>query len=588
MGRIRLIVSLVAAGALFALLAPGSALAGTYGWNLPGDPGTFAGSNPEHKFGAPSWSYSASSTLTFAGGTWSDGSGESIGASGGNVVMQAGALRSTTITWTNPTSTIATVTVENTISAGLLSCLVGGVTQNIPNGLPTPLTPGATVTVTLNGGLTGCSATGTITIDASIAGPNVALTSPSNGSTITGEPTFSGQASTGFGVSNQITVRVYSGGSVSGAPVQTLTTTASGSSFSVAPSPGLGNGQFTVQAEQDDLAGDRSLSNAVTFTVHNSAPTVTLDSPGHSPLTTSTPTFTGTAGTRSIDADKVALVIYPGTATSASPVRFITGDVGSNGHFSITVTNGLGDAEYTAVAAQSGGSGIGQSSPVTFRIKAHPPALTLTTPAGGASVGRASIEFGGQAGNELGDSSIITVILYHGTRAKGHPIGRHQVQASGPSWVSGWPRGLKLGFYTAVATQSDDAGHTTRTSPHTFLLVPTSKTIGSLLTMTRTGAVSAPVSCLAPSTQTCTGTVLVVTQASFQTTPGGPTGPLEVLFANVQIPGGTTQIIKGTAAGPVASALAHMHNVPVVVTVKLSKSGGGAIDLSGNRTLKIT
>jgi hypothetical protein len=305
-------------------------------------------------------------------------------------------------------------------------------------------------------------------------------------------------------------------------------------------------------------------------------------------LHASTPKFTGTGQTRSIDSNQVVIIIWAGSTTSSTPLRFIAGPIGSDGHFSVQVADALDDGQYTAEAAQQGGGGVGYSSPVTFQIKVHAPALTLAAPAAGASVGRSNLAFAGNAGDAFGDSPTITVYLYRGTRASGRALGKVKVHVSGPTWSSGWPKSLRVGFYTARAVQSDDAGHTTRAGPHTFLLVPTSKTIGSILTLNHSGSVSVPVSCLASSGATCTGSVLVVTQGSFQTTPGGPTGPLEVLFANVQINGGTTQVVHGTAPGSVVSALSHMHSVPVQVTVKLSKSTGGAINVSAARTLKIT
>ncbi len=61
-------------------------------------------------------------------------------------------------------------------------------------------------------------------------------------------------------------MKVYSGSAATGTPVQTLTTTRSTTSWSVATSPNLGYGTYTVQATQSDAAGNIGTST-VTFQV---------------------------------------------------------------------------------------------------------------------------------------------------------------------------------------------------------------------------------------------------------------------------------------------------------------------------------
>jgi hypothetical protein len=588
-GRIRLIVLLTGVAGLLALLAPGAALAGTYAWSLPGD---FTGSNPEHKYGAVSWSYQENGAMfgggatSACGGTGFTANGDCIGSTGSTMNMTAQANRSVSIAWVNPFTSSATVMVSSSfaLGGGLLACPGGGLSST--NGTVGPGTP---VSVTLRGGLlTSCSASGSISILATTPPPGVSLSSPGNGSTITdAQPTFSGGASSGFGISNQVTVRVYSGSSPSGTPVQTLTTTASGGSYSVSPSSALGAGKYTAQAEQDDIGGGHGFSSPVTFTLRTSAPTVTLNSLGSNPLLTSTPTLTGTAGTRPIDSNQVTINIWSGTNINAKPVQVLTGTV-SGGHYSIMVSPALPDNKYTAIASQMGGGGIGSSDPVTFTIKVNPPALTLDQPAAGASVGRTSLGFSGQAGNNPGDSSIVTVYLYRGTSTSGQLLGTARAHANGSHWSVGWPTSLALGFYTAQATQSDNAGHTSQTTPHTFLLVRNPRLVGSSATMSRSGWVTLPIGCLAPAGQTCRGTVLVVTQRSFRTSGGGPSGPLQLLFVSVRISGGTSEIVHVRAPRSVAHALRRKHRVTVIVTVKLSKSGGGRLGASVRRVLKIT
>ena len=49
--------------ALLALCAPGAALAGSYGWNEAQEFSGTNGTNPEHKYGQPSWSYDGGSRV---------------------------------------------------------------------------------------------------------------------------------------------------------------------------------------------------------------------------------------------------------------------------------------------------------------------------------------------------------------------------------------------------------------------------------------------------------------------------------------------------------------------------------------------
>jgi hypothetical protein len=588
-GRIRRIVLLAGAASLLALIVPAVALAGTYTWNEPGDFSVIPpGSNPEHKYGQPSWMYEVDGSSfgpESSTGTYSNANGSIVDANG-MITMTAQPGHSVTLAWRNPFTSSQTVTFHSSIALTSPVCL--GTLTTSANG-PTTLSPGAVVTVTLMGGLLlPCQASGTVDVSATVPPPAVSLTSPANGSTITGQPTFAGGAASGFGNVGQVTVRVYNGSSASGTPVATLTAAVSGGSYSVAPNAGLPNGQFTAQTEQDNLAGDRGFSSPSTFTIHSLGPPVTLDSLGGAPLETSTPTFTGSGGTGPTDANQVSIVIYSGTNIGSSPVRQITGAIGSGGHFSVPLMQGLDDGQYTAVASQAGRGGVGFSPPVTFSIKVHPPALSLDRPASGSSVGRNSLAFSGHAGDTFGDSPVVTVFLFRGTGTSGRPVGKVHGRANGSHWVADWNRHLPLGFYTAQAQQTDDAGHTSVTAPHTFLLVPGPPLVGSKLALHPSGVVSVPVACLEPADQTCIGTVLIVTQRKFQTTPGGPSGPLEVLFVKVRIAGGTVRIVRGRAPGPAANALRRFHKVAVVVTIKLGTSAGGVINTSAKRFLKIT
>src|SRR5205807_4247751 len=143
--------------------------------------------------------------------------------------------------------------------------------------------------------------------------------------------------------------------------------------------------------------------------------------------------LTGAASTGFGDSNHVTVAIYPGTATSGSPIHQLTGTVNPGGTFAVR-TPALADGRYTAVASQGSGSGTGQSPAVTFRIKVHAPALTLDRPPGGAWIGRSRLSFAGHAGSALGDSSKVTLQLYRGKSAGGTLVGTRLVKRHGARW----------------------------------------------------------------------------------------------------------------------------------------------------------
>jgi hypothetical protein len=418
--------------------------------------------------------------------------------------------------------------------------------------------------------------------------PFVSVTNPTAGATVsTLQQTYAGQATSGFGISDQVTVRVYGGSSASGPPVETLSTIASGGTFSVSSGSVLANGQYTVQAEQDDVIGDQGLSVPITFTIANPPPAVSLDSLGSAPLVVVTPTLTGTGSTRSLDSAQVTVQVYSGTNTSTTPVRTVTASVGAGGRFAAQVDPALPDGQYTAVATQNSSVGLGSSPSVEFRVKATPPALTLDKPSAGVTVNVRRPTFSGRAGDALGDSPTVTVYLYKGSSVSQDPFGSERVSSSGSSWSAQWPRSLPYGQYTVVAVQTDDAGHASRTQPESFAVAPTPKLIGATAGVSHSGGASVPVGCLAGPGQICTGTVLIVTKHAYRATPGGPTGRLEVLFSSVRIPGGRSLVIHRPVGGSVLRILRRFKQVPVIVTVRLSKPVGGPMSATANRVLKV-
>jgi hypothetical protein len=364
----------------------------------------------------------------------------------------------------------------------------------------------------------------------------------------------------------------------------------SGSGYSVAPAPSLDDGTYTVQAEQDDLASPPNvgMSAPVTFSIRNAGPSIVLDSPG-GPLTSSTPRLTGRGGTAPADASTVSITVFAGTQAVGAPVRTLYATVGKDGHFSTNVTPGLGDGAYTALAGQRDSTGtLGQSVARTFRIKTHPPAVTLDRPAENSQVVGSTPTFSGSAGTALGDSSTVFVAVYAGATTQGRVVARLRTTANGSFWSVQTPIALLPGRYTAQASQTDDAGHTGRSVPATFSIVAAPGIVGTSVRLDGSDTASLAITCRQAATETCSGTVLVLSAGNYQGSPGGPTGQLQILYAYVSIPGGQTLVVKQGVAARLASLLRRRTPLPVIVTASLRDLAGQSIDVTARRTLRRT
>jgi hypothetical protein len=646
--RLCLLAGLVGALALLTLGLPAAALAGSYSWNLASDfTAAVPGANPDHdQYGTTPWSYLESSSAgshtsstfsalpSFATGFdnglagWSDSTSGALVAinpssapvTSGNSTFQPGQIamepgtggQLAVVGWTSPLSQTATVHVTGSVVAdstasGLLcgpstswsldqsgTALVRGATPtSSPTSFTAPATvdPGASIYLTISTSANaGCDAVGvTLQIQTDATAPAVTMTKPATSSvTLVGDPTFSGAADTSFGDSNQVTLRIYSGPNASGTPVQTLTTTQSGGAWSISPSSALPDALYTAQAEQDDRASptDAGLSAPVTFSVLV-GPTVTIVSPGSKPLTTSTPTLSGTAGDRPGDNPSAFVFVFAGANTNSQPIRKFTVPVGKTGTYSVKVTPALPDGVYTAGTIQGdSGGGIGFSAPVTFTIDTHAPSVTLVRPRSKSRSDGVNLVFQGRAGGAAGDFGTVAVLVYRGSQAKGRPVARINVKAAGSTWSARWGSTLAPGIYTARAAQHDDAGHTGLSAPHTFRILPPPPVIGPSSTINAAGRVSLKIACVEPPGDTCTGTVQVLTEGSFQPKPGGPFGHLSVIFARVNIEGGHNHTISQVATPLVVAALRGLATVPVTISANLRPATGRAIHATVREELR--
>jgi hypothetical protein len=304
--------------------------------------------------------------------------------------------------------------------------------------------------------------------------PIVTLATPAAGSsTDDTTPTYSGSAGDTPGDSDTVTVKIYSGSSASGEPVQTLTTTRSGSSWSVDGLTALSPGTYTARAEQTDTGGNTGFSSANTFTITGSAPDTTppalsVTSPANGSSTNdTTPTYSGGAGDAPGDLDTVTVNVYSGSTATDPPIQTLTA-TRSDGTWSVTGSSPLADGTYT-VRAQQGDSAnnTGFSDANTFTIDTTAPGVSLTAPANGSSTNDTTPALSGGAGNAAGDLNTVTVKIYSGSSAAGNPVQTLSTSPSGNNWSTDSPP-LPDGTYTARAEQSDSAANTGLSDPSTF------------------------------------------------------------------------------------------------------------------------
>src|SRR5208283_1040286 len=126
-------------------------------------------------------------------------------------------------------------------------------------------------------------------------------------------PGFSGAAGVAPGDIASVTLKIYSGGSASGSPIQTISVTPSGATWKASVAAALGEGTYTAQAEQSDKAGNVGKSATSTFAIYTTPPALSL-TPVAALTNNPKPSFSGSAGDASIDVASVTLKIYAGSS----------------------------------------------------------------------------------------------------------------------------------------------------------------------------------------------------------------------------------------------------------------------------------
>jgi len=279
------------------------------------------------------------------------------------------------------------------------------------------------------GNVSGFSNTNTFTVDTGAPSAPV-VTAPANGSTVaTTTPTFRGTAEANS------KVRIYVDG------VLVDSTTANGSGAWSKVSAALAQGSHTIKATSVDVAGNVSgFSNTNTFTVDSvapNAPVVILPANG-SIITTTTPTFTGTAEANS----KVRLYV------DGVLVDSTTAD-GSGNFSKVSAVLAQGSHTIKATATDAIGNTSSFSNTNTFTIDtAAPNAPVVVLPANGSTVTTTTPTFTGTAEANSKVHLYVDGVLADSTTADG---------SGNFSKVSAT---LSQGSHTIKATSTDAAGNT--------------------------------------------------------------------------------------------------------------------------------
>jgi hypothetical protein len=173
-----------------------------------------------------------------------------------------------------------------------------------------------------------------------------------------------------------------------------------------------------------------------------------------------------------------------------------SGGYGAGQYVSIVITSAVSGNGALSLALGKAGSTNG---PVAFdsREGAHPPQLvvettdnvapvvTVTSPAGGATLSTATPSLAGATGTAAGDLPAVTVRVYAGATATGSPVQTIPSVGTGGLW-SATPSALADGTYTVQAQQSDTYGNTGTSAPRTFSIDSTAPVVS--LTVPAAGA----------------------------------------------------------------------------------------------------
>jgi Bacterial Ig-like domain len=219
-----------------------------------------------------------------------------------------------------------------------------------------------------------------------------------------------------------------------------------------------------------------STSTQSTTSADTTAPVLTLAmSPDASFVNTQTPTFSGRAGQAPGDALMVTVRILAADGVLVTSMPSVAPDAAGNYSATLAADTPLAEAQYTATAEQRDKAGnVGHSNSVTFTVDVTKPVLTFTSPKDRSSTSFTTPTFSGVAGTQPGDKPAVSVAIFKTsvpattvqTLPATSPNGRRiwSVTPTTPLPADEW--------YTARATQTDQAGNTTSASVTFYVSSP--------------------------------------------------------------------------------------------------------------------
>jgi hypothetical protein len=173
--------------------------------------------------------------------------------------------------------------------------------------------------------------------------PVLTLTAPADGSrTNDTTPTLSGAAGNAAGDATTVTVRIYSGASATGTPVQTLTPTRSAATWT-ATAATLADGTYTARATQTDGSGNTGTSTASTFILDTARPTATSVSAANK----------GGAGTTAGKLDSGDTITFT-YSEAVDPTSVLSGWNGASIAVRVRFTAGLPNDTFTVLDGSGG------------------------------------------------------------------------------------------------------------------------------------------------------------------------------------------------------------------------------------------
>jgi parallel beta-helix repeat protein len=264
------------------------------------------------------------------------------------------------------------------------------------------------------------------------------------------------------------TVLAYNGGAIAAVPLATSPAVTSITPFTTGPT--AGNFLQYLVTFNEPVSGLTASNFQVRATGTATGAVVPAGGLFSNPVLGSL----GTSYVVMVGPTNIAPIVGDSTNTSSYPGQ-ITGDGTLALNFVDPAANVVDASGNAAPAYESGAV-----------ADIDDPAVTLASPANGASNASALPMFSGAAGHAVGDLPQITINIYSGVGASGTPVQTLTTTATNAAYSVAASTALSPGTYTAQASQSDAAGTTGLSTANTFA-IPT-PIQGGLITGTQSTA----------------------------------------------------------------------------------------------------